>query len=377
MASPATSHTPLTDILLERIEREGPLTFAAFMEMCLYHPEHGYYTAHIAESRKRDYFTSPDVGPLFGRLLGGQLRELWELLGRPARFDLVECGAGRGRLAGDILEWAAEHAPTFLTALRVTLVETSGPLRQQAAKDLQVYGEQVRCVADLPQEQIIGCVLSNELVDALPVHRVVQRAEGLREIYVAARDGALREAEGGLSTPVLSHYLERYGVPLGVDQLAEVNLRALTWLEQVARALDRGFVVTIDYGYPARELYGAGHPRGTLLAFSGHRAQEEWLARPGEQDLTAHVNFTALEKHGRELGLEILGFITQTQFLLALVQASGLAGEIESMTSEVKKLKLRQQLKQLIHPEGMGEAFKVLVQARGVGQVRLSGLRPL
>lgn len=377
MASPATSHTPLTDILLERIEREGPLTFAAFMEMCLYHPEHGYYTAHIAESRKRDYFTSPDVGPLFGRLLGGQLRELWELLGHPARFDLVECGAGRGRLAGDILEWAAEHAPTFLTALRVTLVETSGPLRQQAAKDLQVYGEQVRCVADLPQEQIIGCVLSNELVDALPVHRVVQRAEGLREIYVAARDGALREAEGELSTPALSHYLERYGVLLGVDQLAEVNLRALTWLEQVARALDRGFVVTIDYGYPARELYGAGHPRGTLLAFSGHRAQEEWLARPGEQDLTAHVNFTALEKHGRELGLEILGFTTQTQFLLALVQASGLASEIESMTSEVKKLKLRQQLKQLIHPEGMGEAFKVLVQARGVGQVRLSGLRPL
>lgn len=377
MASPATSHTPLTDILLERIEREGPLTFAAFMEMCLYHPEHGYYTAHIAESRKRDYFTSPDVGPLFGRLLGGQLRELWELLGRPARFDLVECGAGRGRLAGDILGWAAEHAPTFLTALRVTLVETSGPLRQQAAKELQEYGERVRCVADLPQEQIIGCVLSNELVDALPVHRVVQRAEGLREIYVAARDGALREAEGELSTPALSRYLERYGAPLELDQLAEVNLRALTWLEQVARALDRGFVVTIDYGYPARELYGAGHPRGTLLAFSGHRAQEEWLARPGEQDLTAHVNFTALEKHGRELGLEILGFTTQTQFLLALVQASGLAGEIESMTSEVKKLKLRQQLKQLIHPEGMGEAFKVLVQARGVGPARLSGLRPL
>ena len=377
MASPATSHTPLTDILLERIECEGPLTFSAFMEMCLYHPEHGYYTAHIAESRKRDYFTSPDVGPLFGRLLGGQLRELWELLGQPARFDLVECGAGRGRLAGDILGWAAEHAPTFLTALRVTLVETSGPLRRQAAKDLQAYGKQVLCVADLPQEQIIGCVLSNELVDALPVHRVVQRAEGLREIYVAARDGALRETEGELSTPALSRYLERYGVPLGVDQLAEVNLRALTWLERVARALDRGFVVTIDYGYPARELYGAGHPRGTLLTFSGHRAQEDWLARPGEQDLTAHVNFTALEKHGRELGLEILGFTTQTQFLLALVQASGLASEIESMTSEVKKLKLRQQLKQLIHPEGMGEAFKVLVQARGVGPVRLSGLRPL
>ncbi len=162
-----------------------------------------------------------------------------------------------------------------------------------------------------------------------------------------------------------------------MDQLAEVNLRALTWLEQVTRALDRGFVVTIDYGYPARELYGAGHQRGTLLTFSGHRAQEEWLARPGDQDLTAHVNFTALEKHGWELGLEILCFTTQTQFLLALVQASGLAGEIESMTSEVKKLKLRQQLKQLIHPEGMGEAFKVLVQARGVGPVRLLGLRPL
>lgn len=405
MAPRPDRRTPLTSLLLERIACDGPLTFAAFMEACLYHPEHGYYTRQVPERGARDYVTSPDVGPLFGRLLAWQLGEMWERLGRPARFDLVEAGAGHGGLAEQILAAAREpasgdpasgaQAPEFARALRVTLVEASPRLREQARAALERYAGQVRLTDRLPPEGVVGCLLSNELVDALPVHRVVQRAPGLREIYVAARGdspdsgelarrGELAETEAPPSSPELARYLERYGAPLQEGQQAEVHLAALAWLEQAAAALERGFLVTIDYGYRARELYGPAHQRGTLLAYRNHRAHDDWLAWPGEQDLTAQVNFTALEERGRELGLAPLGYRPQTQFLLALARASGLAelsvpeaSGPETPADEPARRAARLQFKQLIHPEGMGEAFKVLIQAKGVDATVLTGLKEI
>ncbi|MEE8201702.1 MAG: SAM-dependent methyltransferase [Candidatus Acidoferrales bacterium] len=377
MSSRAERRTPLTEILLERIEREGALTFAVFMEACLYHPEHGYYTHTVPGRGVRDYVTSPEVGPLYGRLLARQLREMWEVMGRPGRFQLVECGAGSGRLAEQVLVAAGEQEADFAAALCWTLVETSPQLRRQAQARLKGYGDKVRFTERLPPGGLQGCVLSNELVDALPVHRVVQRQEGLREIYVGARDDQLVEVEDELSSPEIARYLERYGAPLEEDQQAEVHLAALVWLAQAATALERGFLLTIDYGYRARELYGPAHQRGTLLAYRKHRAHEEWLAWPGEQDLTAQVNFTALETRGRELGLETLGYTPQTQFLLALARASGFADLPGADADEGKQRAARLQLKQLIHPEGMGEALKVLVQAKAVEAPALSGLQPL
>jgi SAM-dependent MidA family methyltransferase len=235
----------------------------------------------------------------------------------------------------------------------------------------------VRVADDLPAGGVLGCLFSNELLDALPVHRVVQRREGLREIYVTARQRMLVEEEGELSSPAVADYLERYGAPLAEGQQAEVHLAAMAWLERAAAAMERGFLLTIDYGYRAQDLYGAGRQRGTVLAYRKHRAQEDWLAIPGQQDLTAHVNFTALEERGRELGLETLGLVPQTNFLLALASASGFADLQEPGGNETEKLRARLGLKQLIHPEGMGETFKVLVQAKGVTGVRLSGLEPL
>lgn len=373
----SSGRTPLTEILLERIARQGPLTFAAFMEACLYDPAHGYYTQRVPARGQRDYVTSPEVGPVFGRLLAWQLRELWEGLVRPARFDLVECGAGRGELAAEILKTAGEKAAGFAAALRLTLVETSPGLRQQARASLAAYQERVKFVEQLPASGVVGCVFSNELVDALPVHRVVQRAGELREIFVTARKGELAEVEGEASSPELARYLARSGARLEDGQQAEVQLAALTWLEKAAAALERGFLLTIDYGYRARELYGAAHQRGTLLAYREHRVAEDWLAFPGEQDLTAQVNFTALEERGRALGLQTLGYVPQTQFLLALARASGLVERLERDASSPEARAARNQLKQLVHPEGMGEAFKVLVQAKGVGAVRLSGLFPI
>ncbi|MFQ5664250.1 MAG: class I SAM-dependent methyltransferase [Terriglobia bacterium] len=306
-------------------------------------------------------------------------------MGRPAGFELVECGAGRGRLAEQILAGVGACDHEFAQALQVTLVETSPRLRAQAAAALDrkrvpylgKHGESVRITGELPAGGVVGCLLSNELVDALPVHRVVQREEGLREIYVSARQGELVEVEGELSSPQVAHYLERYGVPLAADQLAEVHLAALAWLERAAAALARGFLVTIDYGYRARELYGPGHLRGTLFAYRSHRAHEDWLAWPGQQDMTAHVNFSALEARGRELGLTPLGYTQQTQFLLALGRASGFADLPGSEVSEIEQRAARLELKQLIHPEGFGEVFKVLIQAKGLEGVRLSGLADL
>ncbi|HSC77694.1 MAG TPA: SAM-dependent methyltransferase [Candidatus Acidoferrales bacterium] len=357
--------TPLTDVLLQRIRRDGPLTFAAFMEACLYHPEYGYYSQGRSAHGAGDYFTSPDVGPLFARLLARQFREMWEALGRPRTFDLVECGAGRGRLAAQLLAAVVEQGSDFAAALRVTLVEASPQLRVEAEKSV---GNSARVLGEFPSAPIVGCIVSNELLDALPVHRVVQRPAGLQEIYVSAEGDELREVEGPLSSPALVQYLEKYGAPLQEDQFAEVSLAALEWLERAAASLERGFLMTIDYGYRARELYGPGHLRGTLLAYREHRAEENWLAAAGEQDLTAHVNFTALEGRGRELGLEPLGFTTQSNFLLSLARASGME-EMDAAT--------RRQLVQLVHPEGMGEAFKVLIQAKGVPSAQLTGLQPL
>ncbi|MFQ5778774.1 MAG: class I SAM-dependent methyltransferase [Terriglobia bacterium] len=377
MGSRPGRRTPLTGILLERIQREGPLTYAAFMEACLYHPEHGYYTARVPGTGQSDYLTSVETGQLFGCLLARQLAEMWEQLERPARFEVVECGAGRGRLAEAILPWVDKHARDFASALHLTLVEISEGMRAQAQRALASYGMRVECAAALPVRGIVGCLLSNELVDALPVHRVVQRREALREIYVGAQDGKLVEVEGELSSQELSRYLERYGKPLEEGQLAEVHPAALAWLEGAAAALKRGFLLTIDYGYPARELYGPAHQRGTFTAYRDHRTSEDWLEEPGRQDLTAHVNFTALEERGRELGLTLLGCPEQAQFLLSLLRASefrdlpagGAAAPREQLASRVE-------LQQLIHPEGLGANFKVLIQAKGVEGARLTGLAP-
>lgn len=376
MGSRPNRRTPLTTILLERIRQEGPLTYAAFMEACLYHPEHGYYTARVPGTGQSDYLTSVETGQLFGCLLARQLAEMWEQLERPARFDLVECGAGRGRLAEAVLLWAHKHARDFAAALRLTLVEISDRLRAQAQKALAPCGTRLEYAAALPAGEIVGCLLSNELVDALPVHRVVQRREALREIFVSARAGELVEVEGELSSPALSGYLERYGKPLEEGQLAEVHPAALTWLERAAAMLQRGFLLTIDYGYAARELYGPAHQRGTFTAYRDQRSTEDWLAEPGRQDMTAHVNFTALEERGRELGLTSLGCPEQAQFLLSLLRVSefgdlpgGGAGPREQLASWVE-------LHQLIQPEGLGANFKVLVQAKGVEGARLTGLAP-
>ncbi len=267
-----TEPTPLAAILAKRIRARGPITFAEYMEACLYHPEHGYYAKADQEPR-RDYFTSVDVSPVFGRLLARQFHEMWEQLGRPDPFWLVEAGAGTGALAKHVLDCAAESLGMFYAALRYVAVERS------------------------------GCVFSNELLDAMPVHRVLRENGVLQELYVALGDEGLHERAGPLSSPALTEYFAEQGIPLQDQQQAEACLEACRWIEEVAGKLGRGFVLTIDYGHLARELYDDRHMRGTLLAYARHRAGEDFFRAPGQQDLTAHVNFTALDIWGQRGGL--------------------------------------------------------------------------
>lgn len=365
--------TPLARILAERILKQGPIPFAEFMRECLYHPEFGYYSRKDAK-RFADFYTSVDVHPIFGRLLARQLAEMWEAVGRPAEFWAVEVAAGTGRLAAHVLDFASRELSSFYDAMRYVAVEQSVARREEHGKALAAHMGRGRVISSgtLPPEIPLGCIFSNELLDALPVHRVVTQRGALREAYVALQGGELVEELGPPSTPELEAYFRQQGIVLREDQQAEAGLEACRWIEDAGKRLGRGFILTVDYGREAAELYDERHMRGTLLAYSQHRASEEYLRDPGRQDLTAHVNFTALDLWGRRAGLERAGCVSQMMFLVALGQANEFADLYEPGASEVERVRSRLLLKTLIHPEGMGETFSVFLQQKGVPEARLT-----
>jgi SAM-dependent MidA family methyltransferase len=370
--------TPLALILAKKIQEHGPITFADYMEACLYHPEHGYYTKP-GQVPRRDYFTSVDASPIFGRLLARQFHEMWTLLERPSLFVLAEAGAGAGALARQVLDFAAESLPEFYAALEFVAVERSAARRDMQSKALASHMTRGKFTLSrgLPGEILNGCIFSNELIDAFPVHRVVRERNELREIFVALGTDGLCEQTGGLSSPALGDYFAEERVALQDEQQAEVNLAACEWITGAAQKLRRGFLLTIDYGHEAAELYDERHMRGTLLAYERHRASEDFFRAPGEQDLTAHVNFTAFDRCGRRGGLERTGFTSQSNFLLALARHSGFADLQAGGMSEAEQTRARLLFKTLIHPEGMGETFQILIQHKGIEAPRLAGFEPL
>ena len=371
--------TPLARLLAEEIRTHGFMTFADYMEACLYHPEYGYYSKSEQRPR-RDYVTSVDVSPLFGRLLARQFHEMWSALGKPDRFWLVEAGAGTGVLAKNILDFAAEWFPEFYSVLTYAAVERSEARRSAHARLLESHFAQGRfeSSADLPNEIAAGCLFSNELLDAFPVHRVLQQGGELREIYVAFdEECGLHEKLGPLSSPRIAECFAEQGIALREEQQAEANLKACDWIEEAGKRLERGFVLTIDYGHPAAELYDERHMRGTLLAYQQHRANEDYFQTPGEQDLTALVNFTALDQWGKRSGLIRTGFTSQTNFLLSLARHSNCADLEPAGLSDTEQARMRLLFKTLIHPEGMGETFQVFAQHKGIESPRLAGFEQL
>ena len=373
----------LKGFILSQIDQRGPIPFSQFMEWCLYHPTYGYYqTKGVKIGAGGDYYSGPAVHPIFAILIGRQLLQMSEILGGE-RFDVVEMGGGRGFLSEDILNWAESKDHVFYDRLRYHLLE-SGPFFLEEEKERLHHHEKRGKVFWLDPEAftrgkdaVQGCFLSNELVDAFPVHRVVMDHGNLKEIFVSHSEGQFSEQWVQPSDPRIPAYFDSMGVRLEEGQKAEVNLRALDWMEHVGQLLLKGFVLTIDYGYLAHELYAPCRRDGTLLCYFQHRTSENPYERLGEQDITSHVNFTSLIRKGEEVGLRFTGLVPQFRFLIGL----GILQEMETMEREMSSmdgLKLRLSLKHLLEPEaGMGEVFKVLVQHKRVDTADLAGLREL
>jgi SAM-dependent MidA family methyltransferase len=372
----AAPSSPLQSRLIERIHAAGPITFAAYMEACLYDPEFGYYSGAL-DRRRSDYYTSVEISPVFGRLLARQLEEMWRIAGRPAPFTIVEGGAAAGRLAKHILDFAEENLYEFYEAMHYIAVEISPSRREllQAALARHIAAGRASTDDQLPSDVPCGCIFSNELLDALPVHRVVMQAEGLREIFVDSDGERLIERELPPSSPDIAEFFEQQIIALRAGQQAEAGLAACRWIEDAGRRLGRGLVLTVDYGHEARELYDERHMNGTLLAYSRHRASEDFYRAPGEQDLTAHVNFTALCLCGQRVGLKLAGLTSQTNFLLGLARANNFADLRSNEWSEIERTRARLSFQNLVNPEGMGETFRVMIQHKGIAAPRLTGLR--
>lgn len=390
----------LEESIREEIGRDGPVTFARFMEVALYHPVLGYYAGGGMGREplgwEGDYFTSGDVHPLWGWSIARQLHQMWELMGRPERFDVVEPGAGRGLLVREVWRYAGERAPEWASTLRYTLVDrapSDAPLRQareqRLASELDALGvavDAVRWLGALPAEgaALTGCAVSNELVDALPVHIVEARGGELREMYVGLDEGTGRlvEVVGPPPSAEVAAYLDAYRIPWRTypeGWRCEICLEAGAWVRGVASELKRGFLLTIDYGDTARKLYTKERRHGTLAVYMRHQLGERPLANVGRQDITAHVNFTALVRAGRANGLRLAGLTTQASFLRGLgirEEAEALAAQLypaadterhtdRGQADYLRKRNLLGAVSTLLNPRGLG-GFRVLVQQRGV-----------
>ncbi|MDQ3871327.1 MAG: SAM-dependent methyltransferase, partial [Chloroflexota bacterium] len=264
----APGNPALVELLRSEIERQGRITFARFMSLALYHPEHGYYVRSADRpTRAGDFLTAPETHPLFGHALGRQLDEMWRLLDQPRPFTLREYGPGTGSLAEAVLDGLRADRSALLDAIRYEPLDVAPARAAEISDRLAAGGFGGVPAAPDPGAAVTGCVLANELLDALPVHRVTVLGGQLRELYVAWRDGWFADETGEPSTEALAGYLERAGVRLRDGQQAEVNLAAVDWIADVAQRLARGYLLVIDYGHPAGELYGPRRLRGTLMAY--------------------------------------------------------------------------------------------------------------
>jgi len=357
------------------------MPFSRYMELCLYHPELGYYSRETEQFGKAgDFYTSSDVHAVFGRLLARQFEEMWRALDSPERVEVIELGPGRGLFARDVLDWSAKQFPDFAGALRYALVEQSSNLRARlqtrlsnhlASGQASVF-ESLESAAASASTQVI--IFANELFDALPVEIVDHRGS----VRVVENDGRFAEQFVPMS-PCEAAFLDRYSVRPEPGERVEVSLASLEWMERIAAALNgkRGFVVLIDYGY-TREEQLAGRHRDTLMTYRRHQASPSPYVAPGEQDITAHVNFTALRSRGIDCGLESVALLTQSQFLIGIGEETQFSDAFQDCRLPQERAKVALQLKHLISPEAMGETFQVLLMSHHVPNERaahLSGLK--
>jgi SAM-dependent MidA family methyltransferase len=345
----------LSEIVKGKIGDEGPISFRDFMEIALYYPELGYFTA-------------PFLTNLYGSVIAKQLEEMWLLTGKKD-FAIVEYGAGSGSLCSDILIHLRDNKPLYKN-LKYYIIEKSESLRKEQKNILDkgnVYW--IDSIEDI--SPFTGCVLANEVLDNFSVHKVSMKKNQLNEIFVAHNNGfkeVLKPAQDHLKD-----YFRQLNIELPNDYSSEINLQAIEWLKKISASLVKGFVITIDYGFPSSEMYKSYRNLGTIVCYYKHSVNDQPYRNIGEQDITAHVNFSALEHWGSKNGLLNCGFTTQSQFLAGL----GLAEHIRKLELKEKNdFDFRKKF-MVLHTllQSMGRKFKVLIQQKGLQSPRLSGLQ--
>lgn len=370
------SKPKLIAAIKNEISQAGPIPFARYMKLVLYHPEHGYYNSPGEKiGWKGDFYTSSSVHPIFGELLAKQLIQMGEILEEKS-ITIVEVGAGKGTLCHDILKSIQKDNKALFDRLRYVVVEGSPWLKDlQKARLSPLFPDHLFWSEAIP-EALVGIVLTNELIDAFPIHRLRVEGEMIQEIYVDWIADRFAEVLKAPSTPKLASYLERLAVRFDTPTELEINLQALDWIESLGQSLSKGFVITIDYGYPALELYTSRRPKGTFLCYHKHQCNENPYEHLGEQDMTSHVDFTSLAAKGESVGLDTIGFTDQMHFLMGL----GIAQRMEVPGSKMFESEAARKeflaMKQLMAPEGMGKTFKILIQGKGMASdPKLDGLQ--
>ena len=377
----------LRETIVREIRELGPIPFSRYMEMCLYDPEAGYYSRNVEQFGKAgDFYSSSDVHAVFGRLLARQFEEMWRALGSPEEIEILELGPGRGLFARDVLDWLEKKFPECFRAVHYSLSERSPRLRERLQATLERHfaagkastGNGATSVA--PSEPLVEralapevplIVFANELFDALPVE--VLRPEG--ELHIAENDGRFIETWLPASAGNLD-YLDRYSVHPEEGERVETARVAQQTMSQLAASIERGFIIAIDYGYTRTEQL-AGRHRGTVTAYRQHSVSDDPYEAPGEQDITAHVNFTALATAAEQQGMQVQPLLTQSQFLMGIGEPNQFADAFEDCRVPQEHAKVALQLKHLVTPAGMGESFQVLVASKGVAAETVASLSGL
>ncbi|MBI5683032.1 MAG: SAM-dependent methyltransferase [Deltaproteobacteria bacterium] len=356
----------LIKIIQDKILEKGMISFRDFMEMSLYEPHLGYYTSdREVWGKKGDYLTSPALHPIFGKLICRQLFEIWGVLGKPPEFTIIEAGSGSAALLKEIIECSESFSSEFYKSINPVIVDINLVGKQKNSSQSSWYSSlnEVRSL-------VTGCIISNELIDAFPVHIVTNDNGILKEVYVTLDNDGFTEVLDTPSDPAITEYLK--GIITINGQRIEVNLEAVRYIKTAADILEKGFVITIDYGLPAKEFYETFR-NGGLLCYYKHKINDNPYTRIGCQDITSHVDWTGLARYGKEAGLDVTGFTTQFYFLMAL----GILEEFKTIEDlSIKgapQLEWNQKLKELLMPGGMGSTFKVLIQHKGIETPNLTG----
>ena len=347
------------------------------MNLALYHPEHGYYMSDKEKIGKGgDFYTSPDVHRVFGTTIMKQLEEMRGLLPEDEHFHIIEAGAGKGSMCRQILDAAREREPALYEAIRYFIVEKSPALMKIQNESISSAGhtEKVSWQKDTASALKFSesaVVISNELIDAFPVHRVVFTGKGWEEIFLTLANGEFSETRGPLSDPLLETSLLKLEGPFDEGYKTEVNLDGVRWIKDVGERLKKGFIITIDYGYPNADYYSPLRNEGTLLCYYRHSTTDNAYTRIGEQDITAHVDFSSLAEAGKKAGLDVTGFCEQFHFFMGL----GVFDELNSMDEkeefDSEAYNENMAIKRLLMPEAMGGTFKVLIQHKGIDRPQL------